>query len=155
MLPLGSGFCGTCLQSQTTQKKLEFTWTCSQSHQTDYSEKARVYLSLPLFFKGIYFIDQTAFIIFLLFFMCRRSEQWTGSGHSPRELPHAHVCPLPLHQSAELRLGPGLPSGNEGHEVSQSPKASVSSPVLLWSTLAEAAKKRAQKNLKWDFFYDS
>ena len=45
MLPLGSGFCGTCFQSQTTQKKLEFTWTCSQS-QTDYSEKARVYLDM-------------------------------------------------------------------------------------------------------------
>ena len=86
--------------------------------------------------------------------MCRRSEQWTGSGHSPRELPHAHVCPLPLHQSAELRLGPGLPSGNEGHEVSQSPKASISSPVLLWSTLVEAAKNGPRKTLSGIFFYD-
>ena len=85
--------------------------------------------------------------------MCRRSEQWTGSGHSPRELPHAHVCPLPLHQSAELRLGPGIPSGNEGHEVSQSPKASVSSPVLLWSTLIEAAKNGPRKTLSGIFLW--
>ena len=54
MLPLGSGFCGTCFQSQTTQKKLEFTWTCSQSYQKDDSEKARVYLDmLPELPKGL------------------------------------------------------------------------------------------------------
>ena len=76
-------------------------------------------LHLPYFFSRLWFSRLTSVVrTIFCFFLSRRTKQWTWSGHPPGELPHAHVCPLPLHQSAELWRWPGLPSGHEGHEVS-------------------------------------